>query len=67
MGLIKSIWPFLRPTLPLPDEALLKTYDSVKSLYDELTLKIVDNDQKLQKLLEETPSCTSDQLPPFEL
>ena len=65
---IKLIWPYLRPQRPIPsDEKLRKSVDLANDLLEELQRKAQENQAKMDKLLKDSPSCTSDKAGAFAL
>ena len=58
----------MRPTEPIPSEARIKTdFALLTELFDELTQKKKQTDQKLASLLTEKPDCAVNTLKPCAL
>lgn len=56
--ILRAIWPYLRPTEPIPQASRLATdYSLITELYDELLAKKKLTDKRLEKLLAENPDC----------
>lgn len=67
-NVVRAIWPFLRPTEPLPSEARIKTdLALVTELLDDLVKKKKQTEQNLSNLLVEKPDCQSNTPKPFYL